>query len=112
VLEDCRSIECLVAPTIVWMAFNMLLVSLGAYLVTFHAVSETGCPSKGMVYGILENKSRNWTYDITDLNPSTVMCKLRKRMEEIIINSGWLSLVRMKNETMNLQFSVNLELIN
>lgn len=42
VLEDCRSVECLVAPTVVWMAFNMSLVFLGGYIVTFHAVSAIG----------------------------------------------------------------------
>jgi H+/Cl- antiporter ClcA/CBS domain-containing protein len=41
-LHDCTSVWCLIAPTVVWMAINMALVALGAYLVTFHAPLAAG----------------------------------------------------------------------
>ncbi|ELT96405.1 hypothetical protein CAPTEDRAFT_203043 [Capitella teleta] len=42
VIKDCNTASCLIPGCLVWMSINMLLVGLGAYLVTYHAPQAAG----------------------------------------------------------------------
>ena len=37
--EDCDDVVCLLLPGVVWIAINVVLVFIGSYMVTYHAVS-------------------------------------------------------------------------
>ena len=39
VFEDCDEIVCLLLPGVVWIAINVVLVLIGSYIVTYHAVN-------------------------------------------------------------------------
>ena len=41
VFEDCDDIVCLLLPGVVWIAINVVLVLIGSYIVTYHAVNNT-----------------------------------------------------------------------
>ena len=41
VFQDCDDIVCLLLPGVVWIAINVVLVLIGSYIVTYHAVNNS-----------------------------------------------------------------------